>query len=661
MAQFIPHLHRAPWLAGDPRGVPSGPIELARDQPQARGLLGFWPLDPLNQARSLTERYHGTPTTVPTFGPSPTGSMIKTNPGYVSLGTGVAPTSGVTFLAWIVANALGGTYNSVIDRSNGSTDFIELMVTAAGKLAAFVRGSTAQQIDPAPTVLSLNRLYCIALTADAGGTKVFVNGTQDASTAAPGTMSSAGAVNTYIGNSPATTGRTFNGLIGGVRIYDRALAAAEIAGIYAEPWADVRPAADVPLRRAVATGGVARALTPNAAGAASSQAGTVARSRALSGAGTAAGTSAASMTATRALTAAATAASSQAAALARSRALSGAATAGTSQAGSVGRMLVLTPNAATAASSQSATEAATRAMLAAATAATAQSGSVARSRALAGATTALTTQAGSIASFIQGQLAGQAFAAGTASAALHATRALQGAATAAGTAAGSIGRGRSLAGASGAATAAQAASLHRSRQLAPLAAAASSDQAGALVALHALRIAGTAAGSAQATLGRSRPLIGAATAASSQTGRLTAGDLPAPAVVHNIVRFDRDLRIVRFERDLRTVRFTTRADMAKPKSFKRKHPLANPWYGIGLGEPLTGTPAVVAACSVVNATPVDVRSVQIADTDATLIEFQASGGDDGTLWTLTASATSALDQSLLVVDVLLPVERHFGG
>jgi hypothetical protein len=434
-----------------------------------------------------------------------------------------------------------------------------------------------------------------------------------------------------------------------------------LAYIGAAPvWRAAHPRGiQLPPRRRLYLLPTGKALTPNAATAAASQAATLARSRALSGAATATASSGASMTATHALAAAATAASTQAAALARSRALAGAATAGTDQAGSVGRVLVLAPNAATAASGQSASEAATRAMLAAATAASAQAGSVSRSRALAGATTALTTQAGSIAKFTLGELVGQGFAAGTASAALHAIRALAGAATAGAAAAGSIGRSRGLAGAGAAAVGSQAASLGRSRQLAPAGGSASSDQAGALVALHALRIAGTAAGSAQATLGRSRPLRGAANATSSQTARVTAGNLPAPAVVYNIVRFERDPRLLRFDRDLRTVRFT-RADMGKPKSFKRKHPLANTWYGIGFGEAITGTPDVTAACSVANATPLDIRSVQIASADSSVVEFQAFGGDDGTLWTITATATSAVDQSQLAVDVLLPVERHFG-
>jgi hypothetical protein len=240
MANFL--RHRAGW-SPNPRHTPIGSIELDQSHPLAAGLLGFYPL--INDARSLTGTNNGTPTSSLTWSVGQVGPMLKPNPGYVNLGSTIAPTTAVTYVAWIVPQGTGNLYQSLVDRSNGASDYIELFWLNSSQLAAYARGSAAVQLDPSSSGVSPNSLWCIALTADASNLKLWLNGVQAGSVGSPGTMSTATS-NTYIGNSPAVANRNFQGIISGVRIYNRALSQDHLAWVYNEPWADVRP---VPQRR----------------------------------------------------------------------------------------------------------------------------------------------------------------------------------------------------------------------------------------------------------------------------------------------------------------------------------------------------------------------------------------------------------------------------
>lgn len=256
MALFTPHLHRLSDFSGSARASPTGPAELDRGHPFAQGLQGFFPLTAHTRALNVAETsgpgWLGSLTAVPTFISGPMGGMMRTNnSGYCNLNNGYNPAA-TTVVAWVVPQGLANAYQGIVDR-NAPSNFISLFLKSNGKLACYVSNSVGTSLSydgtGAAAALTVGNLYFLAMSYDSVvGLKSYVNAVLDGSFAASGTLNQA-ATPTYAGAEPGTSGRNFNGLMSGVRLYDRALSADMIRWMYNEPWDDFRPTPSLISRR----------------------------------------------------------------------------------------------------------------------------------------------------------------------------------------------------------------------------------------------------------------------------------------------------------------------------------------------------------------------------------------------------------------------------
>ena len=154
------------------------------------------------------------------------GSNDYVNAGAAALGV----TNEITVSAWVKATGtLGGwSYQGIVTRGAYVYPFALQREGTAG-LRTVVRTNNTSYLSAANS-LTANAWHHVALTYRPGERKLYVDGTLVASNAPSGTAltgADAGEILT-IGSLPGGTG-TFNGSIDDVRIYNRALSAAEVA------------------------------------------------------------------------------------------------------------------------------------------------------------------------------------------------------------------------------------------------------------------------------------------------------------------------------------------------------------------------------------------------------------------------------------------------
>jgi hypothetical protein len=145
-------------------------------------------------------------------------------------------TTGGTILAWIKPYSLGENpateAGRIVDKSTNTTggNGYSFRMGATNTLRFIINGGT--QIFAASGVISnFGTWYHVVATWDAAGyVTIYVNGVQSGTSgisADPAGITTTNAIR--IGNRSGATDRTFDGLIGEVSIYNRALSAEEIA------------------------------------------------------------------------------------------------------------------------------------------------------------------------------------------------------------------------------------------------------------------------------------------------------------------------------------------------------------------------------------------------------------------------------------------------
>lgn len=217
-----------------------------------KGLVGYWPLQASTIKGGLAldlsgDGNHGTIVGSPPLVPGIGGQALSFNgiSQYVSIpdAASLRPAS-MSICAWfqvsasvsfapIISRALNGPpwtnpYLSFLIRVDG-TSSIEFDV---GNGSAFSGNSTAVS-------LSINKPYFVCMTYDGANNVDFINGLQVSSqTNITGSIGYTSGFATLIGadvgiGSPPGPSEFFNGLISGVRIYNRALSVAEVYQLWA--------------------------------------------------------------------------------------------------------------------------------------------------------------------------------------------------------------------------------------------------------------------------------------------------------------------------------------------------------------------------------------------------------------------------------------------
>ena len=137
-------------------------------------------------------------------------------------------TTGMTAEAWVNPTALGNAYRAVIFREQPGNEVYSLYADQAGSQfptgEVYVNGYKDAN---GTAVLPLNSWTHLAETYDGSSVRLYVNGTLVSTTAAAGSLASSTSPLRIGGNS--IWGEYFSGLIDEVRVYNRALSAAEIA------------------------------------------------------------------------------------------------------------------------------------------------------------------------------------------------------------------------------------------------------------------------------------------------------------------------------------------------------------------------------------------------------------------------------------------------
>ena len=215
------------------------------------GLVGYWTFD--NKDLAWTSATAGTAldrsgsgntgtltnmsrTASPVIGKL--GQALKFNGTnqYVDAGTGSSLNpSAVTVSAWIKPSAFPYAYNPIYSKRNANSAYYLIAVRSTGKLALYTLTGTNTDVSyDATGIFTLNtgRWYHVVLTySSSTGLTGYVNGVLDKNVAANGNalVSNSGAAN--IGYD-TQTGTFFSGSIDDVRIYNRALSAAEVTQLY---------------------------------------------------------------------------------------------------------------------------------------------------------------------------------------------------------------------------------------------------------------------------------------------------------------------------------------------------------------------------------------------------------------------------------------------
>jgi len=218
------------------------------------GLVGYWPL---NDGSGLTVGDFGGnnklignisgnvawttgrvgPALKFTSGTGLSSSVRIATSSYVSSLSTIAQ----SFTCWVNGTSFPNAYNTVVTTNGLAGDvnlYFAILVKSTGKLAMYLTqtNGTAISYDGTGTnTLVAGTWYHLAMTfTTAIGLKGYLNGVQDGATATTGVNNKLGSLSLQIGGySPEYNDRGFNGKIDDVRLYNRALTAAEVNQLYA--------------------------------------------------------------------------------------------------------------------------------------------------------------------------------------------------------------------------------------------------------------------------------------------------------------------------------------------------------------------------------------------------------------------------------------------
>ena len=143
-------------------------------------------------------------------------------------------TTGMTLEAWVNPAALGGAWRTALLKENGGTLAYALYAHDGARGPAGHVNPGADTGVGAASALPVNAWSHVAVTYDATTMRVYVNGAQVATRAVSGALQN-GSGPLRIGGNAVWGGEFFSGSLDEVRVYNRALTAAEVAADVTRP------------------------------------------------------------------------------------------------------------------------------------------------------------------------------------------------------------------------------------------------------------------------------------------------------------------------------------------------------------------------------------------------------------------------------------------
>jgi hypothetical protein len=150
----------------------------------------------------------------------------------------------VTIAAWIYPHSFGGNNKGRVIDSGQSLFFVDTGGSVTNGISYIANGASTSQVFNSNTiVLNAWQHVCIVYTSSNSTGLLYING--ELVSTNTGIPYGSGATNAQIGGRASANDRNFDGLIDEVRIYSRALSAADVAELYAadSPVRSFRPRA----------------------------------------------------------------------------------------------------------------------------------------------------------------------------------------------------------------------------------------------------------------------------------------------------------------------------------------------------------------------------------------------------------------------------------
>lgn len=224
------------------RGSGQFTANASQNNQQTTGLVGLWSFNgPDISGTTVYDRSgqgnNGTLTNGPTKVQGRVGQALSFDgtDDYVAINhsSDLVPSSEITLSAWVYPEATGDNYDFISKFDVGAQRGYNLRIDSNNTLVFDLSTGATNSWVIGNTVFSTNQWHHVVATYNGSAIKVYVNGVEDGSTAVSGSIYSSTA-DLFIGRiDPAyAANRYFEGKIDEVRIYDKALTAAEVKQLY---------------------------------------------------------------------------------------------------------------------------------------------------------------------------------------------------------------------------------------------------------------------------------------------------------------------------------------------------------------------------------------------------------------------------------------------
>jgi len=218
-----------------------------KTDPILRGCVGWWPLNDGAGTKATdlsTGGNDGTLVGSVTWESGERGyasEHLSASGTYISTGYSSTGQSAITVSAWVRNDgyATGSTFGKIVCQGHGGNFDTYMDQNNNVELAFLVNGKNvlANNADIPAIGTWFHACFVWEQSVYQG---VYVNGVESNTTTADTSVIGAVTHNLFIGGTSASP-RPWYGGIQNVRVYDRALSAAEVSRLYSEPWAGLEP------------------------------------------------------------------------------------------------------------------------------------------------------------------------------------------------------------------------------------------------------------------------------------------------------------------------------------------------------------------------------------------------------------------------------------